>query len=137
MIDILDSPGLCEVQEVNPEVVDRIRQAIGATDLTLRTAAIFKVVADPTRLRIVQALQEEELCVCDLAAIVGQSQSSTSHHLRLLRQRNLVKVRRRGRMVFYSLADAHVSALLAVARDHAREELPTPTSINAEVTLAG
>jgi DNA-binding transcriptional ArsR family regulator len=92
-------------------------------NLTLKTAEIFKILSDPTRLRIIQTLQEAELCVGDITMHTGFSQSSVSHHLKTLRQANLVGLRKLGKQCFYRLADSHVSALLAVARDHARESL--------------
>lgn len=90
-------------------------------NLILRTAEIFKVLSDPTRLKIIQTLQEVELCVNSIAQNAGFSQSTVSHHLKTLRDANLVTIRRVGKQSFYRLADIHVSALLAVARDHARE----------------
>ena len=87
----------------------------------LKMAEIFKVLSDPSRLKIVVALQEVELCVGDIAELTGFSQSSVSHHLQVLRYLNLVRFKRKGKLALYSLADTHVSALLAVARDHARE----------------
>jgi ArsR family transcriptional regulator len=82
---------------------------------------IFKAMSDPTRLKIILALDMEELCVCDISALTGLSQSAVSHHLQTLRQMNLVSFRREGKMVFYQLADKHVSMLITIARDHARE----------------
>ncbi len=91
--------------------------------LTLKTADIFKILSDPTRLKIIQTLQEAELCVNDIALHTSFSQSTVSHHLKTLREANLVGLRRSGKRSFYRLADSHVSALLAVARDHARESI--------------
>jgi len=89
-----------------------------------RMAEIFKVLSDPARLRIVLTLQHGERCVGDISAITELSPSLVSHHLRNLRQLNLVGYERRGRQTFYQLADAHVIALLAVAHDHAIEAMP-------------
>lgn len=86
-------------------------------------AVIFQVLSDPARLSVVLALERGERCVGDLAAASGLSQSLVSHHLRVLRERNLVAFRRQGKQTYYALADAHVFALLAVARDHALETL--------------
>ena len=112
---------LCEYLSVDEEKVKRIRKAIGVNDISSRMAEIFKVLCDPTRLRIAQALEMDELCVCDIAALIGLTQPSVSHHLKTLRQTGMVKYRKVGKMALYSLKDSHVSALLAVARDHARE----------------
>lgn len=103
------------------EQAQRILNALEPAEVIQAMADIFKVLSDPTRLKIVTALQEGELCVGDIAGLTGFSQSSVSHHLKTLRLYNLVRFRRKGKLTFYSLADTHVSALLAVARDHARE----------------
>jgi ArsR family transcriptional regulator len=86
-----------------------------------KMAAAFKILSDPSRLNIVLTLQEHELCVQELADRTSLSQSLVSHHLHSLRLLNLVKHRREGKKIIYSLSDSHVSALLAVAHDHARE----------------
>ena len=112
---------VCEVQFVHQDKVDKIQKAMEAEGLRSKMSNMFRVLCDPTRLKIILALELEELCVCDLAALTNLSQSAVSHHLQSLRQMNLVNYRREGKMVFYSLADTHVSALIAVARDHARE----------------
>jgi ArsR family transcriptional regulator, lead/cadmium/zinc/bismuth-responsive transcriptional repressor len=82
-------------------------------------AAVFKVLADPSRCPLVAAIIEGgELCVCDLAATVGMSDSNVSHHLRVLRAHGLVRARRAGKMVFYSPDDAHIRVLLDITREH-------------------
>jgi DNA-binding transcriptional ArsR family regulator len=84
-------------------------------------ADIFKLLADPTRVRILDALSHGERCVCDLASLVGISESATSHQLRLLRTARLVRARRDGRQAFYALDDHHVIGLLRDARKHVEE----------------
>jgi len=106
---------------LDSEQTQRILNALEPSEVIQAMADIFKVLSDPTRLKIVTALQEGELCVSDIATLTDFSQSSVSHHLKTLRLYNLVRFRRKGKLTFYSLADTHVSALLAVARDHARE----------------
>lgn len=106
---------------LDSEQIQRILNALEPSDIIQAMADIFKVLSDSTRLKIVTALQEGELCVGDIAGLTSFSQSSVSHHLKTLRLYNLVRFRRKGKMTFYSLTDTHVSALLAVARDHARE----------------
>ena len=86
-----------------------------------RTVGIFSAMADPTRLKILEALAAEELCVCDLAEVCGISQSGVSHQLRLLRDRGLVAFRRDGNRAVYRLADDHVNVLLSVGLEHADE----------------
>ena len=87
------------------------------------TAAIFQILADPTRLHIVDALSREELCVADLATVVGSSESAVSHHLRQLRLSRLVRTRRDGRMIYYRLDDGHVATLIGIGLEHVREIL--------------
>jgi len=86
-----------------------------------RMAAIFKVLGDPTRLSIVSALRDGEMCVCDLAAFLKMTESAVSHHLRRLRDLSLVKNRRDGQVLYYSLDDDHVQALVTMVLDHVRE----------------
>lgn len=104
-------------------VSERIRRALASKSLLINMTEIFKVLSDPARLRILLTIQERELCVNHIAEITGLSQSSVSHHLKTLRQTRLVDFRRAGKLVYYSLADSHVHALIAVARDHANESL--------------
>lgn len=85
-------------------------------------AEIFRALADETRVRIVYALSQSELCVCDLAELCGMSAPAVSHHLRTLRQTRLVKTRREGRYTYYTLADQHVASLIATTVEHVREE---------------
>ncbi len=89
---------------------------------SIRTTAIFSALSDPTRFRMLEALSLGELCVCDLAEIVGVSQSGVSHQLRLLRDRGLVAYRRDGQRAVYRLADEHVRVLIASGLEHADEE---------------
>jgi DNA-binding transcriptional ArsR family regulator len=84
-------------------------------------AETFKVLADPTRIRILQAISDEELCVCDIAAVVNVTQSAISHQLRILRSARLVKSRRDGKMVYYSLDDDHVRNLFEEGIRHLKE----------------
>lgn len=114
--------GLCTINEIDPEAVSFV-QGKALPDRTVeRLNRLFSALADPTRLRIINALMvTDELCVCDLAVIADLSVSAVSHQLRLLRDRDLVSARRDGRMVFYSLADDHVSSLMGSGIDHANE----------------
>jgi ArsR family transcriptional regulator, lead/cadmium/zinc/bismuth-responsive transcriptional repressor len=110
----------CEVRIVDAERVATVRAALPDPELFDALAAdVFSVLSDPGRLRLLVCLLEGgELCVCDAAAAAGMSESATSHALRLLRAHGVVKVRRAGRMAFYSLIDGHVRLLLDVALEH-------------------
>ena len=103
---------------VHPDRVRRVRSAALPEDTVLSVADIFAVLGDPTRLRILHALGTSELCVCDLAPVVGISASAVSHQLAILRRMRLVRFRRQGKRVYYSLDDEHIEDLLRVARRH-------------------
>ena len=101
----------CEVTCYDEEKVTRLREVMKRENLE-KTAQIFKALADETRMKIAYALyKEEELCVCDVANIIGATTATASHHLRLLRHMGLAKSRKEGKLVFYSLDDDHVSSL--------------------------
>ena len=108
--------------EIDPDAV-AYALANALNDRTIdRVGRLFSALADPTRLKVLHALTvTKELCVCDLAVIADLSVSAVSHQLRLLRDRDLVHARRDGRMVFYSLADEHVSVLMNTGTEHANE----------------
>lgn len=110
---------------VDPARVAAVQEWMPEEATVEEVAAAFGVLADPARLRIVLALLEGgELCVCDIAASAGVSQTSASQHLRVLRARNTVRKRRDGRVAFYSLADGHVRLLIDVALEHSRHTEP-------------
>lgn len=113
---------ICQVSCVNLERVERVARALPDADRLAETAEIFKVLSDPTRLRLLFALLEDELCVCDLAEFVDASPSAVSHQLRLLRAARLVRSRREGKMIYYRLDDDHVSRLLREGLVHATED---------------
>ncbi|MGI6344232.1 MAG: ArsR/SmtB family transcription factor [Bacillota bacterium] len=110
----------CEEYAPHMGPVEQARQALLPEEEVDRLAAIFKALGDPTRVRIIQVLSSAELCVCDLAEVLGMSQSAISHQLRVLRNLHIVKNRREGKEVFYSLDDEHVLQLLRQALDHIR-----------------
>lgn len=92
------------------------------SEILYSLADLFKTFGDPTRIRILTALSRQELCVCDIAELLGMTQSAISHQLRILKQMKLVKFRRDGKTVYYSLADSHVSTILSQGIDHVTEE---------------
>lgn len=109
----------CAVRLVDPERVAAVRERMPGADAAERMARVFHVLGEPARVRIVTALLEAgELCVCDLAATVGMTEAQTSQHLRVLRAERTVRNRRDGRMVYYSLDDAHVRLLMDLALQH-------------------
>ena len=114
--------GSCEETVIDDLAVTRVREALSDPGPLKAGARVFSAFADPTRLRILHALELESLCVCDLAAITGVSQSGVSHQLRVLRDLNIVTFERAGKRAVYSLADDHVRALLKQMSEHVRED---------------
>lgn len=111
----------CSVKVVDQERVAAARAELLPEDEITRLTELFRLLGDPTRLRLLYALLEAgELCVCDLSAATDTPETNVSHALRLLRTAGIVKARRAGRMMHYSLDDAHVRMLLDVSREHLR-----------------
>ena len=111
----------CRVRVVHLDRVNRARiEAIPESEME-RLALTFKVLGDPTRLKIFVALSGGEMCVCDLAAHLGLSESAVSHQLRRMREQALVKPRREGQVLYYALDDGHVAELLRLGFEHVRE----------------
>ncbi|NYF41646.1 ArsR/SmtB family transcription factor [Streptosporangium sandarakinum] len=108
----------CTVKVVDADRVVAVRERMPAAEDLADAADVFGLLSDPNRLRLLVALLDGELCVCDLAAVTGQSESAASHALRLLRAHRIVTARRAGRMAYYRLADPHVRMLLDVALAH-------------------
>ncbi|MDD6024733.1 MAG: metalloregulator ArsR/SmtB family transcription factor [Oscillospiraceae bacterium] len=109
----------CEAFCVHQDALEQVRLP-GPEDVEAM-AELFKLFGDPTRLKILCSLTQQELCVCDLAELIGMNQSAVSHQLRLLKQGRLVKSRREGKSIFYSLADSHVYTVLAQGMEHISE----------------
>jgi ArsR family transcriptional regulator len=115
------SSDVCDVPVVHEETVRAAKKRLLPGRIVRGVAELFKVMGDPTRAQIVHALAYEELCVCDLAAVLGMNVSAVSHHLRVLRNLHLVKFRKEGRIVYYSLDDAHVISLVTEGLKHVKE----------------
>ena len=111
----------CACGEKHAEFVEQLRQGMPEDELLYDMAELFKVFGDSTRVKILYALSEQELCVCDLADAISMTQSAVSHQLRILKQARLVRYRREGKIVYYSLADAHVHTIFAQALEHIAE----------------
>lgn len=111
----------CGIRTVHQDLVRQARDSAPPDDVIQRMAQTFKLLGDPTRLRILMALHEVELCVCDIAAFLCLSESAVSHQLRHLKDLALVKNRRQGQVLYYSLNDDHVTALLDMSRQHIQE----------------
>ena len=114
---------VCEVECVDPERVSAVLERLPEQQVFHDLAESFRVLSDPGRLRLISALLEAgELCVCDLAAVSGLSQTAVSHNMRLFRSHRLVRYRKQGRNVYYALDDAHIRLLLDVGLQHVTHE---------------
>lgn len=111
----------CGSEKVHNVVVDKVTQNMPNDVLLTTLSEFFKVFGDPTRTKILWALEESELCVCDLGEVLGMTKSAISHQLSTLRKANLVKFRRVGKNVFYSLKDEHVKTILEIGMEHIQE----------------
>ena len=113
---------ICEGCEVHEDLLKIVNETLPEETELYDLAELFKVFGDSTRIRILFVLFEAEVCVCDLAKVLNMTQSAISHQLRILKQNKLVKSRREGKSIFYSLADDHVRTIINQGRDHVEED---------------
>lgn len=122
---VTDTPdsknGMCTIRTIHSDKIKKAHEGAIADDQLARLARTYRLLGDPTRLKIVIALWQVEMCVCDVAAFLGMSESAVSHQLRRLRDMAIVKNRRQGQVLYYSLSDDHVSTLLEVGIAHVGE----------------
>ena len=111
----------CDYIHVHDHVVKQVMEFMPQRETLMNLAEFFRVFGDSTRIRILYALSQSELCVCDIASLLGMGQSAISHQLRILKQMRLVKFRRDGKSVLYSLADSHIETILAQGMEHIGE----------------
>ena len=111
----------CQSFECHPDVISRVAKELPEDEVLYDLAELFKLFGDSTRIKILYALFEAELCVCDIAQLLGLTQSAISHQLRILKGGKLVKFRREGKTVFYSLADEHVRSMINQGMEHVKE----------------
>jgi ArsR family transcriptional regulator len=112
----------CDCGIIHYDKIDKLRESMPADEEFLRLSDFFKVFGDYTRTKIVWALCGSEMCVCDIAEAVGITKSAISHQLRFLREANLVRSRREGKNIFYSLSDDHIKTIFDIGREHISEE---------------
>ncbi len=112
----------CDCEVIHEEIVNSASEKMLSKDMYIELASLFKLFGDGTRLQIMHALEHNELCVCDIAALLGLTKSAVSHQLKALRLVNLVKFRREGQTVYYSLADSHVKTIIDIGLEHLMEE---------------
>ena len=111
----------CEVTLIHEDNVKKAINELPDDELIVDLSDMFKIFGDQTRVKILMALESGELCVCDIAAVMNMSQSAISHQLRVLKQSNIVKTRRQGKVVYYSISDDHVKEIFDIAMVHVQE----------------
>jgi ArsR family transcriptional regulator, lead/cadmium/zinc/bismuth-responsive transcriptional repressor len=112
---------VCSPTVIHKEVINEVKQNMPSEEILTDVAELFKVLGDKTRTRILHALFQSEMCVCDVANLLGMTQSSISHQLRVLKQAKLVKNRKVGKVVYYSIIDDHVKDIFNQAFEHVTE----------------
>jgi len=117
----MEKSPLCECTVIHLEAVELVKRSMPPEKALVDLSELFRVFGDPTRVRIVCALFTSELCVCDIAHLLAMTQSAISHQLRILKQARLVKYRREGKVIFYSLDDEHINNIFAQGMDHISE----------------
>lgn len=117
----LNDVEICQEHHLHTDIIDKVNSQMPDEDELYDLAELFKVFGDSTRIRILYVLFETEMCVCDLADTLNMTQSAISHQLKILKQNKLVKSRREGKSIFYSLSDDHVSSIIYQGYDHIRE----------------
>lgn len=113
--------GICEFMHVHEDIIDQVKQVMPQEQELVELSEFFKVFGDSTRIKILYVLSQSEMCVCDIATLLQMGQSAISHQLRILKQMRLVKFRREGKTVFYSLSDDHIQTILAQGMEHIDE----------------
>ena len=111
----------CDFIHAHEELVEKVRRELPGEDTLYDLTELFRIFGDSTRIRILYVLFESEMCVCDLAKTLNMTQSAISHQLRILKQMKLVKNRREGKTVFYSLADGHIKTIINQGMEHIQE----------------
>ncbi len=111
----------CDFMHVHPEILDKVTSEMPKEEMLFDLSELFKIFGDSTRIKILFCLFESEMCVCDIATLLSMTQSAISHQLSVLKKSKLVKYRRAGKTVFYSLADGHVRTILGQGMDHLTE----------------
>lgn len=115
---IIAKTDVCELTHFHKDAIATAVTTLPSDEEIITLSDAFKVLSDMSRLKIVFALMDTELCVCDICQVVGMSQSAISHQLRVLRSANMVKYRKKGKLVYYSIDDAHVSNIIKISLEH-------------------
>jgi len=118
---MIDNPEVCACEQIHEDVINQVRTQLGTKEFYIELATLFKLFGDATRVQLLHAIEQHEMCVCDLAELLGVTKSAISHQLKSLRIARLVKYRREGQNVYYSLADNHVKKILDMGFEHLSE----------------
>ncbi|MBR6473196.1 MAG: winged helix-turn-helix transcriptional regulator [Firmicutes bacterium] len=116
-----DKIEICDCNTIHEDIVKEVSAQMKDDEVLMELSDTFKVFSDYTRIKILYALLNHEMCVCDISALLGMTKSAVSHQLRVLKQANLVKNRRDGKVVYYSIADEHVETIISNGMDHVLE----------------
>lgn len=112
----------CDCDVIHNDIVEKVKADLPADEIIFDTADFFKIFGDTTRFKILYALDKAKLCVCDISALLNMSVSAVSHQLKILRDSNLVKTERQGKVIYYSLSDDHVKEVLECGVEHVMEK---------------
>lgn len=112
---------VCNITIIHEDILEKVKEDMTDDNTLFNMAEAFKVLSDPTRLKIINALMLSEMCVCDISALLNMSQPAISHHLKSLRQTRLIKYRRDGKIAYYSLDDEHIKIMFDQCVIHAKE----------------
>ena len=113
---------VCDCEIIHEDVVKKVKATFPEDEMIFELADFYKIFGDTTRVKILYALDKSELCVCDISALLGMSISAVSHQLRTLRESDLVRTERQGKVIYYSLADEHVKSILECGIEHIKEK---------------
>lgn len=113
----------CDCDIIHEDKVGEVKKKLLHEDILLEMADFYKALSDSTRIKILDVLYEGEFCVCDISVLINMTKSATSHQLKYLREMNLIKSRRQGKEVYYSLADRHVKEVFEISREHIMERV--------------
>lgn len=117
-----DDDALCSCTIIHEDILKRVRDELTDDEHIMKVAELFKALDDPTRLKIINAIMLSEMCVCDIAALLNMTQPAISHHLKVLRQAELIRYRRDGKIVYYSLDDEHIEPLFKQGLAHVMDK---------------
>ena len=113
---------ICDCEIIHSDIVEHVKKEILNKETLLDIANFYKALSDSTRIKIINALDCHEMCVCDIAVLLNMTKSAVSHQLKYLKNMNIIKSRKQGKIVFYSLADEHVKEVFEISLEHVKEE---------------